>query len=171
MFCLFLQRSLDDTIDEICDRYLSQMEVDSPGIKKVTENIQDVLDSNIDSSESKKSKNSLEKSSTTKNILSAKKELIFDSPREPDLEPKSQEEEKLKQYAAPSGGVLIIEPKQNNLKKSEVESPFLDLEKIEAVKRELKFDMAEPEPDVEPPKKPKIQQKEPKAFDDLVKVA
>ena len=45
------------------------------------------------------------------------------------------------------------------------------LEKIEAVKRELKFDLAEPESEVEPPKKPKIQQKEPKAFDDLVKVA
>ena len=151
------------------------MEVDSQDIQKNTENIQDVLDSNMDSSESKKSENSLEKPSTTtvypKNISSVKKELVFDSPREPDLEPKSQEEEKLKQYAAPSGGVLIIEPKQNNLKKSETESPFLDLEKIEAVKRELKFDMAEPEPDVEPPKKPKIQQKEPKAFDDLVKVA
>ena len=171
------------------------MEVDSPDIKKVTENIQDVLESNMDSSESKKSENSIEKPITTtvyqKNILSVKKELIFDSPREPDLEPKSQEEEKLKQFAAPSGGVLIIEPKQSNLKKSEnespfwdlekmknnlkkpeVESPFLDLDKIEAVKRELKFDMAEPEPEVEPPKKPKIQQKEPpKAFDDLVKVA
>ena len=170
------------------------MEVDSPDIKKVTENIQDVLESNMDSSESKKSENSIEKPITTtvyqKNILSVKKELIFDSPREPDLEPKSQEEEKLKQFAAPSGGVLIIEPKQSNLKKSEnespfwdlekmknnlkkpeVESPFLDLEKIETVKRELKFDMAESEADVEPPKKPKIQQKEPKAFDDLVKVA
>ena len=169
------------------------MEVDSPDIKKVTENIQDFLDSNIDSSESKKSENSLEKPSTTiypKNVLSVKKELIFDSPREPDLEPKSQEEEKSKQFAAPPGGVLIIESKQNILKKSEVESPFwtfekmqnnlkkseienpsLDLEKIEAVKRELKFDLAEPEPEVEPPKKPKMQQKEPKAFDDLVKVA
>ena len=151
------------------------MEVDSPDIKKVAENIQDFLDSNIDSSESKKSENSLEKPSTTtinpKNILSVKKELIFDSPREPDLEPKSQEEEKSKQFAAPPGGVLIIESKQNNLKKSEVENPFLNLEKIEAVKRELKFDLAEPEPEVEPPKKPKIQQKEPKAFDDLVKVA
>ena len=171
------------------------MEVDSPDIKKVTENIQDVLDSNMDSSESKKSENSLEKPSTTtiypKNISSVKKELIFDSPREPDLEPKSQEEGKPQQFAAPSGGQLIIEPNQNNLKKSEnespfwdlekmrnnlkkpeVESPFLDLEKIETVKRELKFDMAEPEPEVEPPKKPKIQQKEPpKAFDDLVKVA
>ena len=169
------------------------MEVDSPDIIKITENIQDVLDSNMDSSESKKSENSLEKPSTTtiypKNISSVKKELIFDSPREP-VEPKSQEEGKPQQFAAPSGGQLIIEPNQNNLKKSEnespfwdlekmrnnlkkpeVESPFLDLEKIETVKRELKFDMAESEPDVEPPKKPKIQQKEPKAFDDLVKVA
>ena len=113
MVCLFLQRSLDDTIDEICDRYLSQMEVDSPDIKKVTENIQDVLDSNIDSP------------------------------------------------------FWTLEKMQNNLKKSEVENPFLNLEKIEGVKRELKFDLAEPEP----PKKPKIQQKEPKAFDDLAKVA
>ena len=48
---------------------------------------------------------------------------------------------------------------------------ILDLEKIEAVKRELKFDLAQSELEVEPPKKPKIQQKEPKAFDDLVKVA
>ena len=109
---------MDDTIDEICDRYLSQMEVDSPDIKKVTENIQDVLDSNIDSP-------------------------FWD-----------------------------LEKIQNNLqKKSEVESPFLDLEKIEAIKRELKFDLAEPEPEVEPPKKPKKQQKEPKAFEDSVKVA
>ena len=144
------------------------MEVDS-------ENIQDVLDANMDSSESRKSDKSLEKPSITtiypKNILSIKKELVFDSPRELDLEPKSQEEEKSKQFVAPSGDVLIIEPKQNNLKKSEVEFPFLNLEKLEAVKRELKFDLAESEPEVEPPKKPKIQQKEPKAFDDLVKVA
>ena len=160
--------SLDDTIDEICDRYLSQMEVDS-------ENIQDVLDSNMDSSESKKSENSLEKPSITtiypKNILSVKKELVFDSPRESDLEPKSQEAEKSKQFAAPSGDVLIIEPKENNLKKSEFENPSLDLEKIEAVKRELKFDLAESESELEPSKKPKIQQEEPKAFDYLVKVA
>ena len=113
VLCLFLQRSLDDTIDEICDRYLSQMEVDSPDIKKVTENIQDVLDSNIDSP------------------------------------------------------FWTLEKMQNNLKKSEVENPFLNLEKMEAVKRELKFDLAEPEP----PKKPKIQQKEPKAFENLAKVA
>ena len=153
------------------------MEVDSQDIQKDTENIQDVLDSNMDSSESKKSEseNSQEKPSTTtvypKNIVSLKKELVCDSPKEPDLEPKSQEEEKSKQYAAPSGDVLIIEPKQNILKKSVVENPSLDLEKIEAVKRELKFDLAQSEPEVEPPKKPKIQQKEPKAFDDLVKVA
>ena len=89
------------------------MEVDSPDIKKVTENIQDVLDSNIDSP------------------------------------------------------FWTLEKMQNNLKKSEVENPFLNLEKMEAVKRELKFDLAEPEP----PKKPKIQQKEPKAFENLAKVA
>jgi hypothetical protein len=81
-----------------------------------------------------------------------------------DFDPKSLEDEKSKQFAAPSGSLLIIEPK---LKKSEVEYPSLDLEKLEDVKRELKFDLAEPELEVEPPKKPKIQQKEPTVADEL----
>ena len=45
-----------------------------------------------------------------------------------------KEEEKSKRFAAPSGGVFIIESKQNNLRKLEVETPLLDLEKIEPVK-------------------------------------
>ena len=101
------------------------MEVDSPDIKTVTENIQDFLGSIIEPKQ-----NNLKK---------------------PEVE----------------SPFWTLEKMQNNLKKSEVENPFLNLEKIETVKRELKFDLAEPEP----PKKPKIQQKEPKAFDDLAKVA
>ena len=60
-------------------------------------------------------------------------------------------------YCGLTDSMMRASEKDLLVKKSEVESPFLDLEKIEAVKRELKFDLAELE--VEPPKKPKYTKK------------